>query len=82
MSVAVVKVGKEPADKAWVHAVSGGTITSQGVQSMLFNSLEPYSAFFLNLKAATPETNMTASEQVPTFESAENVEVELNSVEP
>lgn len=45
-SVAVVKVGKEPASQAWVHAVSGGTITSQGVQKMLFNSLEPYSAFF------------------------------------
>ncbi|MDE6754620.1 MAG: NADH:ubiquinone reductase (Na(+)-transporting) subunit C [Muribaculaceae bacterium] len=49
-SVAVVKVGKEPADQAWVHAVSGGTITSQGVQKMLFDSLEPYSAFLLSLK--------------------------------
>lgn len=49
-SVAVVKVGKEPAGQAWVHAVSGGTITSQGVQKMLFDSLEPYSAFLLSLK--------------------------------
>lgn len=48
-SVAVVKLGKEPAGKAWVHAVSGGTITSQGVQKMLFDSLEPYTAFFQNL---------------------------------
>lgn len=45
-SVAVVKLGKEPSERAWVHAVSGGTITSQGVQKMLFDSLEPYSAFF------------------------------------
>lgn len=50
-SVAVVKVGKEPADQAWVHAVSGGTITSQGVQKMLFNSLEPYSTFLKSLSS-------------------------------
>ncbi|MDE5881770.1 MAG: NADH:ubiquinone reductase (Na(+)-transporting) subunit C [Muribaculaceae bacterium] len=51
-SVAVSKVGKEPQGQAWVHAVSGGTITSQGVQSMLFDSLEPYSAFFKSLKGS------------------------------
>ena len=50
-SVAVVKVGKEPQDQAWVHAVSGGTITSQGVQKMLSDSLEPYAAFLKNLAA-------------------------------
>ncbi|MEZ3550196.1 MAG: NADH:ubiquinone reductase (Na(+)-transporting) subunit C [Muribaculaceae bacterium] len=50
-SVAVVKVGKEPQDKAWVHAVSGGTITSQGVQKMLFDSLEPYTTFLKNLSS-------------------------------
>ncbi|MCH5237521.1 MAG: NADH:ubiquinone reductase (Na(+)-transporting) subunit C [Muribaculaceae bacterium] len=49
-SVAVVKLGKEPNDRAWVHAVSGGTITSQGVQKMLFDSLEPYTAFFEKLQ--------------------------------
>lgn len=48
-SIAVVKTGKEPQGKAWVHAVSGGTITSQGVQKMLYDSLEPYAAFFSNL---------------------------------
>ena len=52
-SVAVVKVGKEPADQAWVHAVSGGTITSQGVQKMLFNSLEPYSTFLKSLSSTS-----------------------------
>lgn len=51
-SVQVVKTGKEPAGKAWVHAVSGGTITSQGVQKMLFDSLEPYAAFLSSLKNA------------------------------
>lgn len=48
-SIAVVKTGKEPQGKAWVHAVSGGTITSQGVQKMLYSSLEPYAAFLSNL---------------------------------
>lgn len=48
-SIAVVKTGKEPKGKAWVHAVSGGTITSQGVQKMLYDSLEAYIAFFSNL---------------------------------
>lgn len=49
-SVAVSKLGKEPQGQAWVHAVSGGTITSQGVQKMLFDSLDPYKAFFKSLK--------------------------------
>lgn len=51
ISVAVVKTGKEPQGKAWVHAISGGTITSQGVQKMLFDSLEPYTAFLKNLQS-------------------------------
>lgn len=49
-SVAVAKAGREPSDRAWVHAISGGTITSQGVQAMLANSLEPYQAYFKQLK--------------------------------
>lgn len=48
-SVKVVKKGQEPSDGAYVHAISGGTITSQGVQKMLANSLEPYTAFFKKL---------------------------------
>ncbi len=50
-SVKVVKAGQEPADAAYVHAISGGTITSQGVQKMLLNSMEPYTAFLAALKA-------------------------------
>lgn len=49
-SVAIVKNGQEPASGSYVHAISGGTITSQGVQSMLKNSLEPYNDFFLSLR--------------------------------
>lgn len=55
-SVAVVKNGQEPADRSYVHAISGGTITSQGVQKMLMNSLEPYSAFLKGLKENTNNT--------------------------
>lgn len=50
-SVLVVKQGKEDATRAWVHAISGGTITSQGVQKMLENSLSPYAAFLKSLAA-------------------------------
>lgn len=49
-SVLVVKNGQEPSHGAWVHAISGGTITSQGVQKMLSNSLEPYTAYLKSLK--------------------------------
>lgn len=45
-SIKIVKNGQEPAEGEWVHAISGGTITSQGVQKMLWSSLEPYTAFF------------------------------------
>ena len=48
-SVLVVKKGQEPSDRAYVNAVSGGTITSQGVQKMLAESLAPYSAYFKSL---------------------------------
>lgn len=48
-SVLVVKKGQEPAGRPYVNAVSGGTITSQGVQKMLQTSLEPYTAFFKKL---------------------------------
>lgn len=50
LSVAVVKNGQEPKDgRPYVHAISGGTITSKGVEAMLQNSLKPYSAYFKTL---------------------------------
>ena len=48
--VKVVKHGHEPEKGSYVHAISGGTITSQGVQKMLDNSMRPYDAFFRNLQ--------------------------------
>lgn len=58
-SVAVVKTGKEPADGNYVHAISGGTITSTGVQTMLYESLEPYTAFLDNLSKQTSTDKTT-----------------------
>ena len=44
-SIAVVKPGKSVAGQDYVDGISGGTITSQGVQAMLFNSLNGYVKF-------------------------------------
>jgi Na+-transporting NADH:ubiquinone oxidoreductase subunit C len=50
VSVAVVKSGKIVENMDQVDGISGGTITSQGVHNMLFNSLSAYETF---LKAAS-----------------------------
>ncbi|MCC8144830.1 MAG: NADH:ubiquinone reductase (Na(+)-transporting) subunit C [Tannerellaceae bacterium] len=44
-SVAVVKPGKVDPRRDFVDGVSGGTITSQGVESMLYDSLRGYISF-------------------------------------
>ena len=54
-SIAVVKNGQEPKSGSFVHAISGGTITSQGVQKMLASSLEPYAPFLKSLNNNRPE---------------------------
>ena len=58
-SVQVVKSGREPKDgSAYVHAISGATITSSGVSAMLQSSLEPYDAYFkLQAEADKANTN-------------------------
>lgn len=49
--IAVVKAGQHPTgDEDYVDGVSGGTITSKGVGTMLDNSLTPYRQFLENLK--------------------------------
>lgn len=77
-SVAVVKTGKEPAGKSWVHAVSGGTITSQGVQKMLFDSLEPYTAFFNELKNKDKNPSAMDSFEQTGFPGTEDTAEGLN----
>lgn len=44
-SIAVVKPGKSAAGQDYVDGISGGTITSQGVDRMLFDSLSGYVKF-------------------------------------
>lgn len=55
-SVQVVKKGQEPVTGAYVNAISGGTITSQGVSKMLENSLEPYTEYFKKLSEGKEAT--------------------------
>lgn len=49
LSVKVVKAGNEPKEGAFVNGVSGGTITSQGVDAMLRSSLAPYTEYLKKL---------------------------------
>ena len=45
-SIAIVKPGKSVAGQDYVDGISGGTITSNGVGAMLFDSLSGYVKFF------------------------------------
>ncbi|GHT25811.1 Na(+)-translocating NADH-quinone reductase subunit C [Bacteroidia bacterium] len=49
-SIAIVKPGKSVPNKDYVDGISGGTITSRGVDAMLYASLEVYVPF-LNSEA-------------------------------
>lgn len=49
--VAVVKKGQKPlGNEDYVDGISGGTITSRGVNNMLSDCLTPYAAFLENIK--------------------------------
>lgn len=52
LSVKVCKPGQEPKSGSYVNGVSGGTITSQGVDRMLRSSLEPYTEYLKKLNKA------------------------------
>lgn len=50
-SIDVMKAGQKPVDGAeYVNAISGGTITSKGVQAMLADCLVDYSAYLTKLQ--------------------------------
>lgn len=52
LPVTVVKAGQKPAgDEDYVDGVSGGTITSKGVGTMLSSCLSPYETFLKSLSA-------------------------------
>lgn len=52
-SIAVEKGGKVAANQDQVDAISGATITSKGVQSMLYDCMAKYNAFFTNKDTLT-----------------------------
>jgi len=51
-SIAVVKPGQRVVSRDYVDGISGGTITSKGVDAMLLNSIGNYEKFLMNLHAA------------------------------
>ena len=50
-SIAVVKPGQIDARRDYVDGISGGTITSQGVDKMLLNSVSEYESFLMKLNS-------------------------------
>lgn len=54
VSVAVVKGGADKSDPHAVDAISGGTITSKGLEAMLRDCLSSYEPFFKNHKNLQP----------------------------
>lgn len=63
-SIAIMKVGQIADGQDQVDALSGGTITSKGVESMLQTSIAPYEPFLLNSVALDnqPATPVTTEE--------------------
>lgn len=49
-SIAVVKPGKGTSERDYVDGISGGTITGNGVDHMLYNTLSAYSNFLDKIK--------------------------------
>ena len=51
LSIAVVKPGQTDLRRDYVDGISGGTITSQGVDKMLLNSVSKYESFLMKLNS-------------------------------
>jgi Na+-transporting NADH:ubiquinone oxidoreductase subunit C len=51
VSIAVEKPGSYTANNHTVDAISGGTLTSKGLEAMLRNSLKPYQTYFSQHKS-------------------------------
>lgn len=53
-SIRVMKAGQKPNDGSdYVDGITGGTMTSRGVEAMLKDCLTPYDAFFKKLQSGT-----------------------------
>ena len=55
VSISVVKGGARPDNAHGVDAVSGGTITSQGLEDMIKDCLRGYQEFFIKSKTQSNE---------------------------
>ena len=55
VSIAVMKAGQTSDTQEQVDAISGGTITSKGVEAMLLNSIGQYEAFLNKSNGGTQE---------------------------
>lgn len=55
VSIAVMKAGQKASDQEQVDAISGGTITSKGVETMLQTCISNYVGFFQSLRQAQAE---------------------------
>lgn len=55
VSIAVMKAGQNSDTQEQVDAISGGTITSKGVEAMLLNSIGQYEAFLNKSNGGTQE---------------------------
>ena len=55
VSIAVMKAGQNSDTQDQVDAISGGTITSKGVEAMLLNSIGQYEAFLIKSNGGTQE---------------------------
>lgn len=49
-SIKIIKGGAKPDDPHGVDAISGGTITSHGVEKMIYDNLESYQEYFKKVK--------------------------------
>lgn len=66
VSLAVVKPGQKASDRDYVDGISGGTLTSNGVQEMLSNCLKHYEAYFAQQTAQTAMPEALPIEGEPT----------------
>ncbi len=55
VSVMVMKGGADPSNPHAVDAISGGTITSKGLEAMLRENLKPYETYFKQAKIKSDE---------------------------
>ncbi len=63
-SIAVMKAGQHAAGQDQVDALSGGTITCKGVETMLRTSIAPYEPFLKKIETNVNNNRTTAEEPV------------------